>query len=306
MARNSRSALYINDPVKIVAGVFTVRQALYVAGIVLLTYGLINATGRLPYGQSGLGQLHLLLIVGLPALLTLLVVTFAGSGTVEPYARQLTGYLWRTTLALPRRLTYRIARLARRLRPTRGAPAAIHGPVLVADGTAAAAEATPVATPIRPVPAPHAPHAPYVAPVLMTTPVAQTQRAAPGLADRPPLRHGRADRRGRRPEPLGRAPPSARTGRGRPSPQGGHGRPHPRRPPRRPLGGRDPWVGRPTRTRNAAPGGRCSGRGSRIARPARARGRRHRPARTARRSGRARRHRRVLPVPPVPHVRSAS
>jgi len=177
MARNSQSALYINDPVKIVAGIFTIRQAVYVAGIVLLTYGLINATGRLPYGQSGLGQLHLLLIVGLPALLTLLVVTFAGSGTVEPYARQLTGYLWRTTLALPRRLTYRIARLARRLRPTRGAPAAIHGPVLVADGTAAAAEATPVATPIRPVPAPHAPHAPYVAPVLMTTPVAQTQRA---------------------------------------------------------------------------------------------------------------------------------
>jgi len=176
MARNSQTALYINDPVKIVAGVFTVRQAIYVAGIVLLTYGLINATSRLPYGQSGLGQLHLLLIVGIPALLALLVVTFAGSGTVEPYARQLTGYLWRTTLALPRRLAYRAVTLAHRPRTTRHTPVAVHGPVLVADAadTATVAEAAPVTTPIRAVlPA----HAPYVAPVVMTTPVAQTQRA---------------------------------------------------------------------------------------------------------------------------------
>jgi hypothetical protein len=166
MARNSQTALYINDPVKIVAGVFTIRQAIYVAGIVLLTYGLINATSRLPYGQSGLGQLHLLLIVGVPALLALLVVTFAGSGTVEPYARQLTGYLWRTTLALPCRLAYRAATLARRPRTPR-----VYGPVLVAEATATAgAEHAPRATTIRAVPAP------YVAPVLMTTPVAQTQR----------------------------------------------------------------------------------------------------------------------------------
>ncbi len=171
MARNSQTALYINDPVKIVAGVFTVRQALYVAGIVLLTYGLINATSRLPYGQSGLGQLHLLLIVGVPALLALLVVTFAGSGTVEPYARQLTGYLWRTTLALPRRLAYRAVTLARRPRTAR-----VYGPILVADaaGAAPVAERAPVDTPIRAI---LPTHAPYVAPVLMTTPVAQTQRA---------------------------------------------------------------------------------------------------------------------------------
>ena len=168
MARNSQTALYINDPVKIVAGVLTVRQAVYVAGIVGLTYALINATSRLPYGQSGLGQIHLLLIVGVPALLALLVVTFAGSGTVEPYARQFTGYLWRTILALPRHLAYRAARLVRRPRTAR-----VYGPVLVAEATAAApvAERTPVATAIRAVPAP------YVAPVLMTTPVAQTQRA---------------------------------------------------------------------------------------------------------------------------------
>jgi len=168
MARNSQTALYINDPVKIVAGVFTVRQAIYVAGIVLLTYGLINATSRLPYGQSGLGQFHLLLIVGVPALLALLVVTFAGSGTVEPYARQLTGYLWRTTLALPRRLAYRAVMLAGRPRTAR-----VYGPVLVAEATTVAlvTEDMPVATAIRPVPAP------YVAPVLMTTPVARTQRA---------------------------------------------------------------------------------------------------------------------------------
>ncbi len=169
MARHSQTALYINDPVKIVAGVFTIRQAIYVAGIVLLTYGLINATSRLPYGQSGLGQLHLLLIVGVPALLALLVVTFAGSGTVEPYARQLTGYLWRTILALPRRLAYRAAMLARRPRT-----AHIYGPILVADAEATApdaAAAAPMATAIRAIPTP------YVAPVLMTTPVAQTQRA---------------------------------------------------------------------------------------------------------------------------------
>ena len=143
----------------------------------MLTYGLINATSRLPYGQSGLGQLHLLLIVGLPALLTLLIVTFVGSGTVEPYARQLTGYLWRTTLATPRRLAYRAARLAHRVRPARPAP------ILVADGSAALlpdagtapdAGTTPDATAIRAVrPLP----TPYVAPVVMTTPVAQTQRA---------------------------------------------------------------------------------------------------------------------------------
>ncbi len=173
MARNAQTALYINDPVKIVAGVFTIRQAVYVAGIVGLTYGLITATSRLPYGQSGLGQFHLLLIVGVPALLTLLVVTFAGSGTGEPYARQLTGYLWRTILALPRRLASRAAQLARRPRAVRHTPAAVHGPVLVGDAADAAlvAETVPVPTTIRPVPAP------YVAPVLMTTPVAQTQRA---------------------------------------------------------------------------------------------------------------------------------
>jgi hypothetical protein len=171
MARNSHSALYINDPVKIVAGVFTIRQAVYVVGIVVLTYALINATSRLPYGQSGLGQLHLLLIVGVPALLGLLVVTFAGSGTVEPYARQIAGYLWRTALALPRRLAYRAARLVSRPRA-----ACVYGPVLVAaaGSVAPVAEAVPLTTPIRavcPVPTP------YVAPVLLTTPVAQTQRA---------------------------------------------------------------------------------------------------------------------------------
>ena len=176
MARNSHSALYINDPVKIVAGIFTIRQAVYVAGIVVLTYGLINVTSRLPYGQSGLGQLHLLLIVGVPALLALLVVTFAGSGTVEPYARQLTGYLWRATLALPRRLAYRAARIARRPRMARHTPAAVYGPVLGTEVTATApvVETMPRATAIRALPSVPAP---YVAPVLMTTPVAQTQRA---------------------------------------------------------------------------------------------------------------------------------
>jgi len=176
MARNSQSALYINDPVKIVAGVFTVRQAVYVAGIVVLTYILINATSRLPYGQSGLGQVHLLLIVGLPALLTLLVVTFAGSGTVEPYARQIAGYLWRTALATPRRLAYRATRRVAgdRQAPTEGALAGV-GSAREAPGTIHAA-----ATGDRAIRAdiPALAPAPLVAVTpLMATPLAQAQRA---------------------------------------------------------------------------------------------------------------------------------
>jgi len=177
MARHSQSALYINDPVKIVAGVFTVRQAVYVAGIVVLTYSLINATSRLPYGQSGLGQLHLLLVVAVPALLTLLVVTFAGSGTVEPYARQLTGYLWRATLATPRRLAYRMVRIARHLGAVRRTQPLVYGPVLVTDVTAAMMPDVGTAPDVAAIRAVRPLPMPYVAPVLMTTPVAQTQRA---------------------------------------------------------------------------------------------------------------------------------
>jgi len=177
MARNSQTALYINDPVKIVAGVFTVRQAIYVAGIVGLTYGLINATSHLPYGQSGLGQLHLLLVVGVPALLALLVVTFAGSGTVEPYARQLIGYLWRTLLALPRRLAYRAARLvAGRHAPALGTPAvAGEAAGSTRTGHADASDSTAARASVRALaPAP----APLVAVTpLMATPLAQAQRA---------------------------------------------------------------------------------------------------------------------------------
>ena len=176
MARNSRSALYINDPVKIVAGVFTVRQALYVAGIVLLTYTLINATSHLPYGQSGLGQLHLLLVVGVPAGLGLLVLTFAGSGTVEPYARQIAGYLWRTALATPRRLAYRTTRrvAGRRHAPAVDALSVVGGATLGAG--AIRVEATDdapssVASPAL-VPAPSVAVTP-----LMATPLAQAQRA---------------------------------------------------------------------------------------------------------------------------------
>ena len=179
MARNSRSALYINDPVKIVAGVFTVRQALYVAGIVLLTYILINATSHLPYGQSGLGQVHLLLIVGLPALLTLLVVTFAGSGTVEPYARQIAGYLWRTALATPRRLADRATRrgAGRRHAPASGA-ASVVGDTATAAGTNGAIRADATATEAIRAAAPPLTPAPIVAITpLMATPLAQAQRA---------------------------------------------------------------------------------------------------------------------------------
>ena len=178
MARNAQTALYINDPVKIVAGVFTIRQAVYVAGIVVLTYALISATSRLPFGQSGLGQLHLLLVVGVPALLTLLVVTFAGSGTVEPYARQIAGYLWRTALATPRRLAYRTTRrvAGRRHAPTAGTPAGAGGAGGAAASGAIHADAT--ATGAIRAAAPTLTRAPIVAVTpLMATPLAQAQRA---------------------------------------------------------------------------------------------------------------------------------
>ncbi len=179
MARNSRSALYINDPVKIVAGVFTVRQALYVAGIVVLTYGLINATSHLPYGQSGLGQLHLLLVVGVPAGLGLLVLTFAGSGTVEPYARQIAGYLWRTLLTTPRRLAYRVTR---RVAGRRHAPAvdalSVVGDTATAAGAGGAIRAAGTDDGATRAPAPPLTLAPVVAVTpLMATPLAQAQRA---------------------------------------------------------------------------------------------------------------------------------
>ncbi len=182
MARNSQTALFINDPVKIVAGVFTIRQFIYVAGIVGLTYGLITATSRLPYGQSGLGQVHLLLVVGVPAGLGLLVLTFAGSGTVEPYARQLSGYFWRTILALPRRLAHRGRTLARRLRPPRHAPALGDGPALVTDEIAAAAAGTAAGTAAVPSAGPRSAAVPVPVPgvvvtPLMATPLAQAQRA---------------------------------------------------------------------------------------------------------------------------------
>ena len=177
MARNAQTALYINDPVKIVAGVFTIRQAVYVAGIVVLTYALISATSRLPFGQSGLGQLHLLLVVGVPALLTLLVVTFAGSGTVEPYARQIAGYLRRAALATPRRLADRAARLVadRRHAPATGVAAGV-GEATAATGAIRAATAPDIRARRAPV------HALAPVPVvavtpLMATPLAQAQRA---------------------------------------------------------------------------------------------------------------------------------
>jgi len=176
MARNAQTALYINDPVKIVAGVFTIRQAVYVAGIVVLTYALITATSRLPLGQSGLGQLHLLLVVGVPALLTLLVVTFAGSGTVEPYARQIAGYLRRAALATPRRLADRAARFVagRRHAPVADAASGAGGATAATGAIRAVATAPDITAPRAPTLAP----APVVAVTpLMATPLAQAQRA---------------------------------------------------------------------------------------------------------------------------------
>jgi len=167
MARNAQTALYINDPVKIIGGFLSLAQGVYTVGIVGVTYALIKLTSRLPYGQSTMGQIHLLLVVGVPAGLGFLVMTFGASGTVEPYARQLLSYLARTTRRWPRVLTYRVSLLWGRHRdalaplPTRMTRL---GPVecgAVVAVTLAATE-TPAA-------------APYVAPLVTT--MARPQRA---------------------------------------------------------------------------------------------------------------------------------
>jgi len=103
MARNHPTALYLNDPVKWIAGVLSIRQALSLAGVAVLTYVLIKLTGGLPYNSSTVGQVHLLLVAGIPGVLAFLAWSLLDKGAVEPYPRQLAGYLLRTTAALPAR-----------------------------------------------------------------------------------------------------------------------------------------------------------------------------------------------------------
>jgi len=103
MARNHPTALYLNDPVKWIAGVLSIRQALSLAGVAVLTYALIKLTGSLPYNTSTVGQVHLLLVAAVPGVLAFLAWSLLDKGAVEPYPRQLTGYLLRTAAALPAR-----------------------------------------------------------------------------------------------------------------------------------------------------------------------------------------------------------
>ncbi len=103
MARNHPTALYLNDPVKWIAGVLSIRQALSLAGVAVLTYVLIKVTGGLPYNSSTVGQVHLLLVAGVPGVLGFLAWSLLDKGAVEPYPRQLAGYLLRTAAALPAR-----------------------------------------------------------------------------------------------------------------------------------------------------------------------------------------------------------
>jgi len=176
MARNAQTALYINDPVKIIGGFLSLAQGVYTAGIVGVTYTLIKLTSRLPYGQSTLGQVHLLLVVGVPAGLGFLVMTFGASGTVEPYARQLLSYLARTTRRQPRVLTYRVSLLYGRHRDAlvpRTTEMTRLGPVEC--GTAVVA-VTPAATEAA---------APYAAPLVTTAARPQRARLLDWLAAHP-------------------------------------------------------------------------------------------------------------------------
>jgi len=105
MARNHRTALYLNDPIKWIAGVLSIRQVVSLGAVGLLAYGLVKITGHLPYDKSTAGQLHLMLVICVPGLLAFLAWSLLDKGAVEPYPKQLAGYLLRTAADLPLRLT---------------------------------------------------------------------------------------------------------------------------------------------------------------------------------------------------------
>ncbi len=96
MARDSRTSLYLNDPVKWIAGVLSLRQTAALGGVAVLTYALVTLTSRLPYGASPAGQIHLVLVIGVPVVLAFLSWALLDKGAVENYPRQLMGYLLRS------------------------------------------------------------------------------------------------------------------------------------------------------------------------------------------------------------------
>ncbi len=116
MARNHRTALYLNDPIKWIAGVLSIRQALSLAAIGLLTYALVKLTAHVPYDRSTAGQLHLLLVIGVPGVCGFLAWNLLDKGAVEPYPKQLAGYLLRTAADLPQHLALVAYATARRTR----------------------------------------------------------------------------------------------------------------------------------------------------------------------------------------------
>jgi len=128
MARGSKTALYLNDPVKWIAGVLSLRQAAAFGCVAVLTYVLVTTTSRLPYGHGLVGQVHLLLVAGVPTLLAVLSWALLDKGAVENYPRQVVGYLLRSLHALPSRsfATARHLRATNRARsvqtPTRSLP----------------------------------------------------------------------------------------------------------------------------------------------------------------------------------------
>ncbi len=135
MARNHRTALYLNDPIKWIAGVLSIRQVVSLAAVGLLAYGLVTLTGRLPYDKSTAGQLHLMLVICVPGLLAFLAWSLLDKGAVEPYPKQLAGYLLRRAVDLPPRLTLavratvvRVTDTARRTRARHDAARAARPP----------------------------------------------------------------------------------------------------------------------------------------------------------------------------------
>jgi len=123
MARNHRTALYLNDPIKWIAGVLSIRQVVSLGAVGVLAYGLVKLTGRLPYDKSTTGQFHLMLVICVPGLLAFLAWSLLDKGAVEPYPKQIAGYLLRTAADFPRRLTLagramavRVADTGRRMR----------------------------------------------------------------------------------------------------------------------------------------------------------------------------------------------
>ena len=99
MANNHRTLIFLNDPIKWIAGVFSVRMALALAGVGSATYATVRTSAALPLNGTPAGQIHILLLAGVPAVLGFAAWVMLDHGAVEPYVPQLAGYLIRLLFA---------------------------------------------------------------------------------------------------------------------------------------------------------------------------------------------------------------